>query len=370
MDTEPDELANFLAPARVLVMDENSDSVWYHPNWRPNLPQEERALQIAMAAANEHVVPLWGLTREDQLRLVDTTLQVMAGHKRVDVQAAANFEQRPKLYESLRRADPTLPPKWRDASPNRTELAFSSLAERWRTAMSQFIQAILSRQTPTIRLQREDITRAVAIFEVINQGGTPLTPFDLRTAKNARDPRAANLSQMLTQHLQTKVIDIEQPAWFEPGTSPAISNWNTEARDICVSSGSLTSTFKNAFLNLLSLHFHTTGNDPESLEVGHIKRKAILAVPPQGIASGWEAVADALLKSWSFLQIRCGITSESDLRYKLMILPIAYSVCVCQNAGATANSITGLSSGIGQLCLVGLSAKGKTRTPSMNLNMS
>jgi hypothetical protein len=192
--------------------------------------------------------------------------------------------------------------------------------------MSQFIQSMLVRQTPTIRLQREDITRAVAIFEVINQGGTPLTPFDLIVAKNARDPRANNLSQMLTQYLQTTVIEVGQPAWFEPGTSPAISNWSTEARDICVSNGSLTSTFKNTFLNLLSLDFHTIENDPDSLEVGHIKRKAILAVPARGIADGWESVANALLRTWSFLQIRCGISSESDLRYKLMLLPMAYSI--------------------------------------------
>lgn len=326
LDVEPDELANFLAPARVLVKEEHAESAWYHPNWKTDLSPNERTVQIARAAASEGMVPLWGLAHEEQVRLVDTTLQVIAGHRRVDLRAGANFDERPELYESLRRADPTLPTDWGDASPNQIEQAFSSLAERWRTAMSHFVQAMLVRQTPSIRLQREDVARAVAIFEVINQGGTPLTPFDLIVAKNARDPLAANLSQMLVHNVQTEAFDVTQAAWFEPGSSPQLAKWSTEARDICVSSGSLTSAFKNSFLNLLSIQHHSANQDPGSLEVTHIKRKAILAVPASGIASGWKQVADALLRSWAFLQVRCGIRGEADLRYKLMILPIAYSV--------------------------------------------
>lgn len=326
LDLEPEQLTNFLSPLRVLVKEEDSGSAWYHPNWQRNVPEKERMVLIANAAAKEGIVPLWALAQEDQTHLLDITLQVIAGMRRVFLESGADFDTNPELYDKLRRADPTLPADWRDAPPNQVTLAFGSLAERWRTAMLQFVRAMLARRVPTIELQREDISRAVAIFEVINQGGTPLTPFDLIVAKNAKDPQASSLLQMLVQYLQQEEVKVGQAAWFEPGTTPSIAKWETESRDICVSNGSLTTVFKNSFLNLLSLRFHTTNGDVDSLDVKHIKRAAILAVPAPEISAAWKEVATSLLKAWAFLQLRCGIYREADLRYKLMALPLAYSI--------------------------------------------
>jgi len=279
MDVEPDELAGFLAPARVLVKEEISEKAWYHPNWGVAIPETERRLQIAMAAAKEGLVPLWGLREEDEFRLVDKSLQIIAGQRRTILHATANFDETPDLYMSLRDADAMLPADPKNASTAQIDQAFSSLAERWRNAVLTQIKAMLKRTAPTISLQRDDVARAVAIFEVINQGGTPLTPFDLIVAKNARHAGAKNLSQMLITRLQTAAVPVNQAAWFQPGGTPSFSSWNIEGRDICVSNGSLTSAFKNAFLNLLSLHFHSEKASVDALDVKHIKRAAILSIP-------------------------------------------------------------------------------------------
>lgn len=327
IDVEPDDLMNFLEPTRVLVKDEFNESAWFHPNWGRSLPEDDRSLQIALAAAEHGLVPLWALTDESGRRLVDKSLLVIANKRCTELLAGANFAQNAKSYGALRDADPTLPANWHDAEQKQIERAFSSLAERWRTAMQDGIEAMISRRTPTIGLQREDVDRAIAIFSVINQSGTPLTPFDLIVAKHARHPDAKNLSQMLVNRLMRQVVPVGSAAWFSANEDRTISSWQLdEEGKICVSSGSLTAVFKDSFLNLLSLHFHSNSQGADGLDVKHIKKAAILKIPPEVIATAWVDVSDALLKTWAFLQLRCGIVSESDLRYKLMILPIAFSI--------------------------------------------
>lgn len=328
-DLEPEDLIDFVTPSRILVKDEENPEAWFHPNWRRDLVEPDRNVERSRIAADKGVVPLWALISEDKARLVDTTLQIIAGQRRVTLRAGVDFAKRPELYEALRRAYPTLPSKPKEASDTEIESAFTSLAERWRTAMSSFILGPLTRSTSAILLQRDDVGRAVAIFEVINQGGTPLTPFDLTVAKNARHPEAKNLSRALIRTLQDLDIPITQAAWFEPGSKPLLKSWSIEARNIGVDDGSLTTVFKNAFLNLLSLRYHALNYDLGDLEVSQIKRKAILSLQADDIAQNWRIVAEALLRAWSFLQVRCGVVSESDLRYKLMILPLAYVIMQC-----------------------------------------
>ena len=72
----------------------------------------------------------------------------------------------------------------------------------------------------------------------------------------------------------------------------------------------------------MSLQFNRT-KGIDALTTDAIKQKAILSMAPDAVLSHWEQAARAVLRSWAFLQFRCGIRRESDLRNQLLVLPIA-----------------------------------------------
>lgn len=336
---EPDQMASFLEPDRILVGQADSDEAWTHPAWTP-ATDRELVVARALQAMAQHRVPLWGIAGSVVAQSVTATaLALIAGARRDELTAtyrAGSADFRDRMFPHLLNVSPALPNSQRECSEAQIDGAFSDLAAAWKTAFMSFLETAVQRAVPAILLTREDLSRAVAIFEVINQGGTPLTAFDLVVAKNARDPAAPNLVQTLQDQLSAAEVNVDYPT--EVGFSGS-NTWTLESRGLLLDDGSLTSTFKNSFLNMLSiLHAtqHETIENDESgytisdptpwqiLDVKHIKRSMIMKVPPRDIAERSNDAAMAIFRAWAFFQFRCGIRSESDLRYKLMVLPVAY----------------------------------------------
>lgn len=93
---------------------------------------------------------------------------------------------------------------------------------------------------------------------------------------------------------------------------------------------------RNAFLNLLSIWSHRAKEGSlDKLKVENIKRGHILDLRPEDIEAHAQPAARALWRALAFFQFRCGIVSESQLRYKLMLLPVAVSLADDANWSST-----------------------------------
>lgn len=349
---EPDQLADFLSAFRIQKKDRDNDDAWLHPSWLSRQPLNDQAVNLGKKAREEVTIPLWTLGIESDRRYLDVCLSLIASQRKEELLAQywSDTTSRPSLFERLKESSPALPPSPQQATEDDIEAAFSDLAASWRSNLADFLRRAHEGPVPAIELTREDLPRAVAIFEVINQGGTPLTAFDLVVARNARDPQAPNLVQELEDVLTSRAIPISDdqlPSTAAVGSSDLWS-LSLDDRPLLIDKGDLTSNFKNGFLNTLSLlygsreepsgngHPSTTGqhtvdsDSPHSdrlwsnLEVKHIKRSEILGIPPEGVRRFAEPATEGLMHAWCFLQLRCGVRREADLRYKLMALPLAY----------------------------------------------
>lgn len=327
-DAEPSEISDFITGHKILVKEQNSPAAWYHPNWMSTSGSADRRLALAKAAATEGSVPLWALDGQDGGSLVGLTLQLISHQRASELQAewANSVEARDALYPALRNASPALPSEHGDAAPNEIASAFSALAAAWKEDVQSFLFQALEREVPAVILSREDLHRAVAIFEVINQGGTPLTPFDLVVARHARNRHVTNLAQKLGDLCATTAFDLCESVADISLSQVGMTSWEPAFRRFGTDKGALTSTFKNAFLNLLSIEYVLADSDLSDLDVKHTKRSEILKLPHDAIEGLWERVATALLRAYCVLQFRGGIRAESDLRYKLMVLPVAHAL--------------------------------------------
>lgn len=331
LDLEPGELADFISFHRVMKKDQHNEQAWYHPNWASNA-RGNIVVEIAKASGEKGHVPLWGIESPSSTNLASTALQITAAQRQGELQAEfdnSSDSKKSSMYETLCEVSPTLPEDYRDASSNEINASFSQLAAAWKEDASTFLKTSLARQVPCIILSENDLHRAVAIFEVINQGGTPLSPFDLIVARHAKNRDATNLAQLVTNELETSVVPVSSSVW-PTNSAPSLAHWRASDRGMGVQEGTLSATFKGAFLNLLSVASAVEGAEIGSLDVKHIKRSEILKVAPAQVKDLWGPVTNALSRAWCFLQLRCGVRSESDLRYKLMVLPIAFCLLRCE----------------------------------------
>lgn len=326
---EPDVIKDFIEYRRINIGDADNSSAWYNPGWLANTERSEGSLpmaqhRLAQRAAQEGLVPLWELaTKPDEAKSLHLrTLQVLAHNQTTELQARYAGEIPEKLLESIQNVRPDLEPEIIDETS--LALALNAVAQRWVQQMGTFLSSLTTTAIPIVSLPSTEVDRAVAIFEVMNQGGTPLTTFDLVVARMARLNPDQSLAHQLLAHVRNFAVDVSTELWGSNAGRP-LDQWSpSDELGIAVDKDSLTGTFKNAFLNMLSILVNTdTGVD--GLDTEHIRKTAILSLTADDIRDHWIQAADAILRAWAFLQLRCGVRVESDLRNKLLILPLAFT---------------------------------------------
>lgn len=315
--TEPDTIRDRLRELRV---NKTPKFPWYHPS-QPTT--NAGRLALVSEASSRGLVPLWEVaasppqgTGQPLHRLV---LQQLAEQRRKQLDAEVKDGKCEKrLIDALRRVQPFLPDE-----PTTDELvaALHTLAANWVETLTQFIGDHANYDIPSVEIGPDQLDRAVVIFEAMNKGGTPLATFDLITAKAAKGDLSESLVDNLTQLVTDEKFEIHELWGNNPGVKP--DPWSIDpAGGIALDKGELSVQFKNAFLNVMSLQFSLT-EGIDALTTDRIKQKFILSMPPDAVLRHWEQAGRAVLRSWAFLQFRCGIRRESDLRNQLLVLPIA-----------------------------------------------
>jgi hypothetical protein len=191
------------------------------------------------------------------------------------------------------------------------------VAKRWEKSLLSVFEQISKMEMPSTDLPREEISRAAAIFEELNNSGTKLRVFDLLVARAARSDFLKD--QTLADFIIEK-IQAEQDVTSLNGT---VKNW--KAIELGLLDGKvLENKFQDLYLNLLSLISNAKDHNLPADDVKFIKKEAILGISPDQINANTEQTLYGISRALAFLQLRCGVTKLSDIPYLLMLLPLAY----------------------------------------------
>lgn len=285
---------------------------WYHPERKKLNNREFRDKCI-----EEQLIPLNGLV--ENKKMIQNILKTIADNRINEIFYEIELENDEKLkLEKIK--------KYFDNSEEYRE--FNSIEEyeeqkddlkcdippTWVVKITNFLEKLLHQEISLIEIEKNKISRGIAIFETINKGGTPLDNFDLIVAKAAKNSQEKALAQRIRELLQ-ETISIPQ------GLTNVIESWTSE--NLIENSDDISKKIKNQYLNILSIFFHI-GDEYEKLKLDHIKRDKIFEISSEGINSLTEKSIKALLRALAFCNLRLGIIKLNDLSFDLMLLPLAY----------------------------------------------
>lgn len=329
----PSEIAPLIEFRRV---NKTRPGDWHHPYFQhvaePTLTDAQKRLRVARAAAEEGLVPLWEIYRPGEESSPAQTLHFFAlrelANKRAsDLRAEAEGDPE-KWVPILEEIDPEIGRTWHEQGElslddSRVQEAWHRLPVQWTERVTGLLERLLEIRIPTAGVSRNQPERAIAIFENINLGGTPLTVFDLVVAKAALGHQDR---PSLRQRIVDQLLEPVQPSGHlaSPG-GDFPEQW--EAHWVNVHDNeSPTTIFRNQFLNLLSVFGHLTYPETEELRVEHIKRSKQLSLSAEDINNTAQSAVRALTRAAMFLQARLGIVVLEQVPYELMLLPVAHAL--------------------------------------------
>lgn len=308
----------------------------YHPAYSSNKQHESKSAQLrvelARLYAGDYLVPLYELADKSS-SLITETLKEIASRRERKLMAEledSGFPQ-PELCNLFNLSEDDAKEfsmRLIDRNKNALEHLNGLLIEKrlqWAVDIGNFLNHIPSLNLPIIYLDSSEAERAVAIFEAINQGGEPLSVFDLVVAKSAQSTDVSNLADEIFKLLNTPIqIHAELSKSFIDYRSEQDEDaiWTPNALNL-TSNNFPSKRVKDWFINILSLLVHVKKNS-QPIRLDHIKRDKILSLKSQEISENWERATIALIRSLAFAQFRCGVTTVNDINYTLMIVVLAY----------------------------------------------
>lgn len=310
---EPDDIKHLVINKNLYKKDKDK---WFHNEYSPKddsgeeLKYNRKLTQQAKYAAEEKIIPLYTIS-EKKKGLHRKVLEKIASDRILFLKDDVN-DSNITLEKILGHLDS-------DIDIEDSELInrlWTMLEVQWVENVAQYLEQLLDKEIPIIQLPISEISRAAAIFEEVNNSGTPLKTFDLVVAKAAKKLSKITLSNLIRNLIQTK-LDVSH---FENN----ISNWNASyVSDI--STNIPTDKFQSLYLNLLSMVVHSKnyGNTVDKLLLSKTK---ILSLKAEEIVDFNENIVIALCRTFAFLQLRCGIQKDTDISYEYMILVLAYQL--------------------------------------------
>ncbi|WP_169618751.1 DUF262 domain-containing protein [Mycolicibacterium peregrinum] len=317
LQPEPDLIADALVQHNIYKT--KGLETWFHPAFQSMLGKKERQLAIGVGAAAEGVVPLWEVTESGTADdgPIKVALQRIADDRREELFAAFKDDTLDhEEFADLLRAGET----WLDLTEDKVRDRLGDRRAEWIQKVLKVITDPNEFRLGTIELTQDELPKAIAIFEAINRGGSPLTPFDLVTARYARGQSTTSLPEMIQDRIET----------FDDAVPDALSGsidrkWNASG-GVALVDDALTTAFKSQFLQVLVMLRRLAADSDVEFSVDDIKAQKVLNLSASEIDAGWEAATSAVLAAWRFLQIRCGVKDEGSLRNKLLVLPLALAL--------------------------------------------
>jgi len=322
---EPSDVTDFITSERILITKTN---YWWHPGQVHQgesgiLSGRKLVLALARQASEEGVIPLYEISKGDDGWL-PKALELIADRRLDELRAEVGDHPESRVskevLENLQDIDEEVASFTAEGQDevDRLNEAWQRLKLNWELELKKALFSSLEHPVPLIIAPSDEIERAVATFEAVNRGGTPLDNFDLVVARAAKDKEQENLSARIAAHLEEDLIIPASLSKSNQGQA-----WSARSMAV-LDKNTPTNETKNWFLNLLSIIVHEQRG--ETLSPAHIKSKKILAMSAAEINDHEREATKALRRALAFLQFRCGLTAASELHYKLMLVPIALTL--------------------------------------------
>lgn len=299
---------------------------WYHPEyeidkWLDNgkVKDNIRKNIVSKKAGEEGVIPLYTIWNDQTIEsstLHYKTLKRIAQNRIADLKAMIKDETI-KVDELLNDYDIL-----DDYEEQDLDDALNALSNDWINNLMSFLNNIIIKEIPVIKLVKEEMSRAIYTFERVNKGGTALSTYDLVVAKAANNK---DLSSLTDRIIETITNEITIPNSIINGLKGIETSYKWKGVNMeLIKETELTPFIKNQYLNLLSIFSYFEYGKFDKLSIEYIKKDKQLDLSPEKINQNTELTIKSLVRACAFLQFRCGVVKASDLSYQLMIIPIAY----------------------------------------------
>jgi hypothetical protein len=321
LDTyDPDQVLDFIVPHKILVKGETNND-WYHPAYKISdqygnevTGDAQRRNLLANEYASKNLVPLFEIYSNAQsTSLHNMSLREIANKRRESLKAEVE-DGKLSIEDVLGHIDPNIS---NINDPKLIDGKWYELSSNWTTDVKNALEALLEQEILETVLPSSEIARAASIFETINEGGTPLSNFDLIVAKTAKTG-GKSLVQILKEYIEQEII-------IPSSVCETEDRWKM-ANMKAIQENSIVRFVTDQFLNLISIlcYQKQLDNNVDNITLEHIKQSKILKLESIQINNNFIRTVKSLRKAFAFLQYRCGIVEVNDIGYKLMILPIAY----------------------------------------------
>ena len=343
LPVEPSEIEARIIPQRITKSKgSQSNPPWWHPAFEAAMLARgvgvaEVRTKIASAAAANDAIPLWELARTKTLD--DQNIEPLHALAARHLSRKLEGELREVLDSDSQdpRVQAVLAPERAGVSvqysfPDDLTDLLTRRSSDWASAVGRTLEKLVELQIPMITVRGGDLGRAVTIFENINEGGTPLTAFDLVNAKAVRDRRHQRpLRERVADQLGMKMLDVSLAKdQLTPGEYQA-EVWAQELSGVSKADfPAKPANIRNQFLNLLSVFGH--GQDPrrtqseearKPLTIEYLKRDQQLKLTAERINGATDVACTGLLRACLFLQSRVGKVAPERINYALMLIPLA-----------------------------------------------
>lgn len=311
----PSEIIDFIQEYKIHKTTNTNN--WYHPKFKFEKDTTLGKMnELATLCSAEKVIPLFGLNEGNKLQ--DKVVEKIANKRaeeiidEIEEQEDSKKIEKIKLYFRDFASEIEIEDLIGEFEGRKNNLK-SDLSMKWKTKIINFLDKIIDQEVSIIEIEKNEISRGIAIFETINKGGTPLDNYDLIVAKAAKNSKLESLTQRIK-----KIIEdgIDLPYYLDQ------KKWNGLKFGIIEGQEELNKRFKNQYLNLLSIFAHV--KDPLTLKLDHIKRDKIFEISTEDINSYTEKTIVSLLRALAFANYRLGVVKLGNISFELMLLPIAY----------------------------------------------
>lgn len=231
-------------------------------------------------------------------------------------------------YENKYSSEDTLMFFWDNIFPD----SINERKEDWRdTFISYLVSCYTNIRLNVVNVADEKKSRAINIYEKLNEGGSKLGMYDLFIARVAQDKNGKNYNSTLVKYFENycnnDLLSLLHNLKLKV-------SWNSAAYLGTINKNSeIVPDIKKRFMELMSLKVYSSKNKPLhdnicNLRSDYIKCNKILDMSPSLIIQNTEIVICSLIDALMFMQFRLGISSVSDVGYKYMILALAYAFMI------------------------------------------
>jgi len=316
----------------------------HHPDYKPDLGSTsitKARIKNTKAElfAKEGLVPLWEVTKGKSgihRKVLDKIAKTRTNELKIDAEeegysAGVYCKYFKPIDLSFDEVEIILEEKL-DASGILDSTAFvdewAKLEARWVERVASALEEMPKRKMAIIELSRNEVNRAVAIFEAINRGGAPLSVYDLVVAKSAQEKSEKNLSAKIIDSMSEGIVVsttltqkyIIETSGGDEGCSEV--NWAPDVLGV-IDGNEPSKILKEWFVNVLSVVSYSKYKN-EPLQVAHIKKDKILSLKSGEVNQYSDKAIKAIMRALAFLQFRCGVKSSQEVPYRLMVVVLAY----------------------------------------------